>query len=104
MSKSRPKTVPEMRKEFIDYCHDMIAYWLTQTGDGRDEKGRMEGLVFSIMVALDGNTTALPGFKVIPHPHPDDQQFDIDNGDNWWHDADIAGQLHYHFYDGRRKP
>jgi hypothetical protein len=38
---------------------------------------------------------ALPGFKVIPYPHPDDKPFNQECGENWYSSrVDISGALH----------
>jgi hypothetical protein len=64
---------------------------------------RLEGLAHSILVALDGNAMALPGFVVAPMPHPSDRDYCIENGENFYPEApdvscDIAGELHTRMY------
>lgn len=95
---SREKTVDEVRKEFISHVAAMIRYWDTQvTGDTRC---KLEGLAHSILAALDGCAGGLPGFIVAPCPHPDDKQYYIDEGENYYREindddiCDIAGSLH----------
>lgn len=40
---------------------------------------------------------ALPGFKVIPDPHPDDAEFNRSEGSDWWpNDVDIRGDVEMH--------
>jgi hypothetical protein len=65
----------------------------------------LEGLLFSILVCLDGGSH-LPGFAVIPAPHESDKDFLQSEGENWfppWSKADplsndIAGGLHEHMH------
>ncbi len=41
----------------------------------------------------------MPGFKVIPDPHPSDRESQASRGENWFpNDCDIAGYLHELFY------
>lgn len=55
----------------------------------------MEGLVHSILVILDGNDgSSLPGFVVSPYPHPDDQAFHLEEGENWYPPFVDCGTLH----------
>lgn len=71
-------------------------YWATVAGtDGpKTVQERLDGLAFSILVAMDG-CTELPAFKIIPLPHPSDRQYCEDGGENWWpDDLDIGGSLH----------
>ena len=59
-----------------------------------DLERRLNGLAFSILVILDGESM-IPGFKVIPDPHSDDKQYCIDNNEDWYpDDVDISGCLH----------
>ena len=91
----RQFTTDEVRQAFIQHVWALIEHWRT-TSTSTD---RLEGLAFSILAALDGNSAALPGFVVAPAPHPDDQEYLRANGENWYPAApgvecDIAGSLH----------
>lgn len=95
MDETRALTEEEVRNLFLEHIKNMIEYWLAEN---RTEKRKLEGLAFSILVAIDGETD-LPAFKLIPDPHPEDKQDHIDNGENWFpDDIDIAGCLHELFY------
>ena len=97
MTEETPRawTEEEMRKAYLDliaaYCH----YW----ADLSEEEGggtlqRLQGLAFSILVMLDGESP-LPGCHVIPAPHVDDREWHIGLGENWYPQGkDIAGPLH----------
>lgn len=93
---SRAYTEAEIRKQFLDQLRAYVTYW--NGLPDKTPKEKLEGLAFSICVMLDGGS-ALPGFRVIPSPHPDDRKFHQDEGSNWYpNDVDIAGSLHDEFF------
>jgi len=97
MSKPREYTREEIRKMFLDHFTGMIAYWEKET---RVESvhDKLHGLAFSILTALDGGAADLPGFKVVPCPHPSDKEYHRQHGENWFpEDTDIGGSLHEEF-------
>lgn len=95
----RVYTKDEVRDKFLEHVRDMANYWAT-TPQGGTVQERCEGVAFSILAMLDGNSGALPGFEVIPHPHPTDKEYHKSAGENWFpDDCDIAGALHEKFYD-----
>ena len=69
------------REAFLEHVWDMIDYW--QREARATPEGRLRGLAFSILVALDGGAGDLPGYSVRPL-----------RGDR----KDIAGGLHEAFY------
>jgi hypothetical protein len=69
------------RDAFLEHVWDMIAYW--EDEQAVTPEGRLRGLAFSILNALDGNATELPGYSVRPL-----------SGNR----KDIAGGLHEVFY------
>jgi hypothetical protein len=100
---SREKTTEEIREEFLKHVRSLINYW--DKVEGKDspktQKDRLDGLAFSIMVALDGGAMALPGFIVAPCPHPSDKEYHISEGSDYYPEnheldikGDIAGSLH----------
>ena len=101
MPKAHEFTQEEVRNNFIQHVRAMIDYWSNQPGKPRD---RISGCAFSILVALDGGSAALPGLRVIPYPHPDDKPYCEIQGENWYPNdgCDIAGSLHEHLYRGWR--
>lgn len=102
--KPRAYTVEEMRKMFLDHLSATVRYWAT-TDISRPEFAkdlakqgevlyRLEGLMFSFLVALDGGT-GLPAFDLIPSPHESDKDYHQENGENWWDTIVINNtQLH----------
>ena len=82
---SRVKTKEEVRKKFIQYLKNIGNYWLNL--EGKTTKEKMEGFLFSIYNIFDGTSCDMPAFDIIVRPHPDDKQYDIDNGENYYKDG-----------------
>lgn len=87
MNKSRAKTKQEARKEFLEHIQNCSEYWANLPDKTPQE--RCDGLVFSILAMLDGDSMALPAMDVSFHPHPDDKEFLKGEGENW-HDPHIV--------------
>ena len=94
---SKEYTKEEMRERFLNQVRSAITYWSTTKLDPEYDnvKYRCEGVAFSIMNILDS------GMLIIPAPHPEDKQYHIDNGEDYYpnptqemFDADIGGGLH----------
>lgn len=86
-------TEQETRDLFMEHVRSMIDYWDKCPEHSR--RSALEGLAFSILVALDGESSDLPAFRVMPAPHPDDEQYHREQGDNWYDpEVDISGPLH----------
>ena len=114
----RAYTLEEVADELIAHLRGVAHYWAsTQLPTGRDSvKDRVEGAIFSALCALDG-VAGLPAFEIIPAPHPDDKQYHIDDGENFYQpiEADTPasvlierqslgalGYLHDRFYADRK--
>jgi hypothetical protein len=100
MNQPRQYTEDEIRDQFLDQCRAYVTYW--HDLPGKTKREAMEGLVFSLLVILDGET-GLPGFVVAPAPHESDEAYHKQEGTNWYPAAptggvDIAGCLHELFY------
>lgn len=98
MSESKEKTTEEIREEFLKHVRSCINYW--DTVDGKDapktQKDRLEGLAFSMLVALDGGAMALPGFIVAPCPHESDKEYHLSEGSDYYpenHELDVKGDI-----------
>jgi hypothetical protein len=97
MVMSREYTRDEVREKLINHIRALVDYWAQVENRATHEK--LSGLAFSILNILDGGSAGVPGFLLIPHPHPEDKQFHIDNGENWFpNEIDIGGGLHEIFY------
>ena len=87
----------EVQKNFISTIKGMAEYW--DSLPDKTSKEKLDGLSFSILAMLDGCNVGFPGFKVIPFPHPDDKQYAIDNGEDYYPSTvDIAGTLHEQYH------
>ena len=100
---SRAKTVDEMRAEFLDHVIIMVQYW--DGVDGKTKREALSGLAFSLLVALDGGCMGLPAYDLIPSPHPDDEAFAKEEGDNWYPIGTVINdcQLHELFCELEKK-
>lgn len=94
----RAYTEDEIRRQFLDHVWVTALYWSRANGGG-DALDRITGFAHSMLAAIDGAAASLPAFKLVPDPHPDDKQFHIDEGENYYpDDVDIAGSLHELMY------
>lgn len=95
----RAYVVEEVRTRFLDHVRGIVTYWENEAR-APTTREKLEGVAFSILVALDGGSMGVPKFKVIPDPHPSDRQYHIDEGENYFpDDCDIAGGLHEEFHE-----
>ena len=99
---SRAKTKEEVVEELLDHIHGMITYW--EKEDRRpDVRGKLEGLAFSILVALDGGSVDLPPFDLIPETHPDDEEYLKSQGENWYESVVINKNVQLHELFSRKR-
>lgn len=77
----------------LDHLRGMVEFW---KGVDQPEAEKLDGLVFSMLVMIDGGSGFMPAFKLIPDPHPDDEAYHRSEGENWWAAEDICEdeQLH----------
>lgn len=98
----RAYTKSESREIFLNHIWYLIEFW--NGVEERTRRSRLEGFAHSILSMLDGCSTELPGFKIIPDPHEDDEAYQRSHGNNWWmRDIDIGGGLHEHLYTEHRR-
>lgn len=79
---SRANTVEEVRNEFINHIKSIVKYWATL--EGKTAQERCEGVAFSMLNIFDGTTMILPAMDILLAPHPDDMEFNISIGANWY--------------------
>lgn len=97
---SRAYTEEELRGIFIDGFKHLADYWARECPN--DSARACEGLAFSMLVMIDGCSSAFPcSVDLVMRPHPDDKAFLIEEGENWVGDgmvinSDVA--LHDEFY------
>lgn len=94
---SEEKTPEEVRHEFLSYARHLVGYWVNEKTDPREIA---EGVIFSLLVAIDGCVVGLPAFILAPSPHQDDKEDQIENDEDWYPEnldgatCDIGGGLH----------
>ena len=83
----RAYTAEEEREAFLDHICDLISYWNCEGSSNVPKeytsRQRMEGLVHSILVTLDGGSGMMPAYDISCAPHPDDIEYHNKNGENW---------------------
>lgn len=103
---SRAITPEEARTEFLEHMCAMVRYWYLEERSPT-ALGKLSGLMHSFLVSLDGCAAGLPAFCMAPCPHPEDKQFHIDEGSNYYADHDdegtIGGGLHEEMYTVMRR-
>jgi len=98
MSEPREYTPEEVRTMFLDYIRGLVKYWAREDRVP-DVKEKLEGLAFSILVTLDGESGGLPCFDVVPCPHESDKEYHRDNGENWFPSGvPLPGALHEYLH------
>ncbi len=104
MDHPREYTKEEVREIFLNHVRMMVDYWDNQPNQSC--KSRLDGLAFSILTDIDGFSGGCPAFILAPCPHPDDKEYNIDNGENYFPrtdekliNCDIAGELHDNYYN-----
>ena len=95
---SRAYTKAEVREEILRYIKELEKYW-----GGLPDKTvaeRLSGLSFSILTMIDGATMDLPAMDLVLRPHPDDREFNINEGNNYYEDGMVVSDdVHLHdFY------
>jgi hypothetical protein len=114
----REWTRNEAQQQFVEHCLGMVKYWADKVGTQpvgykkpMTAEDAVDGIAFSILVALDGGAMALPSFVVIPSPHESDKAYCQAHGENWYPEVtypkqacDISGGLHELFSKLRSAP
>jgi len=76
-------TQEKIRSMFLKHCKDLVNYWANETRVP-DPRKKLEGLLFSILVTLDGEDGILPAFEIIPAPHAADKKYHESRGEDYW--------------------
>lgn len=103
MAIPRAYTAEEMRTQFLEQVWAYVEYW--SKIEGHDKRQAVEGVAFSILVILDGESAMLPGFMVLPavgadevYTGPDGNYFPAIVRNDLIDQLDIAGSLHDRFF------
>lgn len=78
----RPYTPEEITHQLVTQFKGIADYWANQHPDNAREA--TQGTVFSICSALDGSSMALPAFNLVPAPCPEDKDYHISEGQNYY--------------------
>lgn len=87
MPEARAKTEDEARAEFLGVIRQLVLYWATHGVGGTRE--RLNGLAFSILNIFDGTSSGLPAIDLVLRPHPNDEAFCRDEGENWYQNGQV---------------
>lgn len=99
---SRQYTRDEVREQFLKKVASYAKYWENESR-AVTVREKLEGLAFGMLVILDGGCPDIPGFLVIPNPHPEDKDYHISEGEDYFPFSksikdvranDIGGGLH----------
>ena len=98
---SQELTKEQVRERFLKHISALVDDWHNQN---QSTIARMEGLAFSILVLLDGESADLPAFTVSPCPHETDMAYAKERGEDWYpqEGMDISGGLHEKWHEIRR--
>lgn len=110
MKRPRQYTRDEVQDLFLRHISNMVDYWLKESRAETTEE-KLEGLAFSILTAIDGQSCALPGFILAPNPHHSDGPYHKSHGENWFPRnttedvvaCDIGGDLHGNWHKVRHR-
>lgn len=99
MNALRAYTPEEVRAMVLSHIRELSRYWATLP-EPKTVRERCDGLAFSILVMFDGGSLGLPALNVSLSPHPDDEAYHKDHGENWFEDGMVINdcQLHELFY------
>jgi hypothetical protein len=101
MSKEIPKKLA--RERFLALVRGVAQTWGAY--DLTDERERCNGVVFGVLNIIDGNTGVFPALDLVVRPHPDDQAYRIEEGDNYYPDGLVINEdcaLHELYQNPRR--
>jgi hypothetical protein len=97
---TKPYTKEEMRQMFLDLCRDTARFW--SKVENRTPQEMCDGVVFSMLNIIDGTSSGFPAaISLQMEPHPDDKQYNIDNGEQWVENGQIINDdimLHDLYY------
>lgn len=103
----RAYTPDECRDVLVKGIRTLARYWAEleevdpATGRRHTVLDRCEGVAFSILSTLDGCGTT-PHINLIMDPHPDDKEYHINLGENYFEPGTVInGSLHEVFYPRR---
>jgi len=92
----RAFTKEEGCQMFLASLRSMVNYWANDV-DNQTCTERMEGLVHSILCIIDGvGNSELPALTLTTDPNPEDKEFLIDEGENYWEPTALNESVYLH--------
>lgn len=103
-----PYTVEECQALFLEKVREATVYWrdLYRKGEVLGESA-ISGVAHSILSTIGGCSIDIPGFLLVPFPHPDDHDYVVSMGERPWPSVDpaiadklvdIGESIHSHLY------
>lgn len=101
MHKAKEITRDEARYLLLKHLASLVNYWDNESR-ATTSKEKLEGLLFSTLVALDGGACGLPGYMLIPSTHDSDKEYATEKGYDYYPHCDnlpegtydVGGALH----------
>lgn len=96
--KPRAYTEAEVRDILLDHIRGICKYW---ANDDRvkTKEDLANGVAFSILSILDGDSPEIPAIDLVLRPHKEDKDSAIEDGENYYKPGmTISCVLHEHFY------
>ena len=93
-------TAEEVMDKLLANLHALADHWGKSTND---PQAAAEGMAFSMLVILDGESAALPPMDLVLCPHPDDKEYLSSRGERWFERGMVVssdGSLHERFVRG----
>ncbi len=90
MSTPEPRayTAEEAREHFLEAARNAAHYWANLPDLKLTPQERCDGVVFSLLNIIDGTAGAFEcSLDLTLSPHPDDQVYLEDSGENWYTDG-----------------
>lgn len=86
-----PYTVEECQALFLEKVREATVYWrdLYRKGEVLGESA-ISGVAHSILSTIGGCSIDIPGFLLVPFPHPDDHDYVVSMGERPWPSVDPA--------------
>lgn len=97
---AKAMSAEEVRKIFLTHVRSSARRWAEHPKE-RTVRQRCDALAFSILSIFDGTSMDLPAMDLVLRPMPEDKQYCIDNGEDWFEDGQVINDcvLHEEFFN-----
>jgi hypothetical protein len=87
---AQARSADDLLSEFMDGCRGIVRYWATRAPANYSHAQRLSGLMHSMLVMLDGCSSAFPSsIELVCRPHEDDKAFQQAEGEDWIEDGTV---------------